>query len=214
MSKYIDADKLIATLERQNVDKKIIQPIIRIIDSLQQEQSAKRGYKDCNGCEYNRLLKDQIGWQFRGCFGGDYNGKPIAEIELCPLKVAAQQEQQEEPVSDNLEEEVKRYYSENFSYITSDNPTLSILTNIARHFAEWQYQKDRGEFAKIKAKTWCEGFDACKAKMMEGAVECVVCAGMEGNKWIMTYIGSYESMLTTCKAGDKVKLIICKEDGK
>ena len=45
----------------------------------------------------------------------------------------------EEPVSDchDLEEEVKRYYSENFSYITSDNPTLSILTNIARHFAEW-----------------------------------------------------------------------------
>ena len=43
-----------------------------------------------------------------------------------------------EPVSDchGLEEEVKRYYSENFSYITSDNPTLSILTNIARHFYE------------------------------------------------------------------------------
>ena len=36
--KYIDADKLIATLERQNVDKKVIQPLIRIIDSLQQEQ--------------------------------------------------------------------------------------------------------------------------------------------------------------------------------
>lgn len=38
MGKYIDADKLIATLERQNVDKKVIQPLIRIIDSLQQEQ--------------------------------------------------------------------------------------------------------------------------------------------------------------------------------
>lgn len=36
--KYIDAEKLIATLERQNVDKKVIQPLIRIIDSLQQEQ--------------------------------------------------------------------------------------------------------------------------------------------------------------------------------
>lgn len=36
--KYIDADKLKATLERQNVDKKIIQPLIRIITSLQQEQ--------------------------------------------------------------------------------------------------------------------------------------------------------------------------------
>ena len=44
--------------------------------------------------------------------------------------------QQEQPEMD-LEEEVKRYYSDNFAYISSDQPTLSILTNIARHFAEW-----------------------------------------------------------------------------
>ena len=65
----------------------------RLHKYLQQEHPTKRGYKDCNGCKYNRLLKDQIGWPFLGCFGGDYKGKPIAEIELCPLKVAAQQEQ-------------------------------------------------------------------------------------------------------------------------
>lgn len=41
MAKYIDADKLIANLERQNVDKKVIEPVIRIIDSLQQEQPEK-----------------------------------------------------------------------------------------------------------------------------------------------------------------------------
>ncbi len=38
MNKYIDADKLIAEIERQNVDKKVIEPLIRIITSLQQEQ--------------------------------------------------------------------------------------------------------------------------------------------------------------------------------
>lgn len=64
--------------------------ILSFLDTL--EEPAKRSYKDCNGCEYNRTLKDQIGWQFRGCFGGDYKGKPIAEIELCPLKVGALQE--------------------------------------------------------------------------------------------------------------------------
>lgn len=37
--KYIDVEKLIAALERQNVDKKTIEPVIRIIDSLQQEHS-------------------------------------------------------------------------------------------------------------------------------------------------------------------------------
>lgn len=38
MAKYIDAEKLIITLEWQNVDKKIIEPVIRTIRSLQQEQ--------------------------------------------------------------------------------------------------------------------------------------------------------------------------------
>lgn len=35
--KYINAEKLIAVLERQNVDKKIIEPIICIIDYLRQD---------------------------------------------------------------------------------------------------------------------------------------------------------------------------------
>lgn len=39
--KYIDAEKLIANLERQNVDKKVIEPVIRIINSLQQEQPSE-----------------------------------------------------------------------------------------------------------------------------------------------------------------------------
>jgi len=47
----------------------------------------------------------------------------------------------EEKPSENLEEEVKRYYSDNFTYISSDQPTLSILTNVARHFAEWQKER-------------------------------------------------------------------------
>jgi hypothetical protein len=42
----------------------------------------------------------------------------------------------EEP-DKSLVEEVKRYYSDNIAYISSDQPTLSILTNVARHFAEW-----------------------------------------------------------------------------
>lgn len=101
--------------------------ISEFLDTLP-EQPDKRGYKDCNGCEYNRTLKDQIGWQFRGCFGGDYKGKPIAEIELCPLKVA----QQEQPM-EGLEEELKRYINSDEYINTPENTTLLI----ARHFAEW-----------------------------------------------------------------------------
>lgn len=42
----------------------------------------------------------------------------------------------EQPV-EGLEEEVKRYYFEKFYHISSEQLTLSILTNIARYFAEW-----------------------------------------------------------------------------
>lgn len=59
----------------------------------------------------------------------------------------------EEKPSKDLEEEVKRYYSDNFTYISSDQPTLSILTNVARHFAEWQKErmiKDAKEIITIQ----------------------------------------------------------------
>ena len=38
--------------------------------------------------------------------------------------------------SDSFMKAVQDYYSENYNYITSDQPTLSIVTNIARHFFE------------------------------------------------------------------------------
>ena len=82
--KYIDAEKLIANLERQNVDKKVIEPVIRIIDSLRQEQQERK--KKCNDCPHCVDRKDQYGWHFKGCFGGPYKGKFIAEIDECPLE--------------------------------------------------------------------------------------------------------------------------------
>jgi len=73
--------------------------------------------------------------------------------------------------------------------------------------AEWQYQKDRGEFAKIKAKTWCEGFDAHKQQMMKDAVE----------GFIIQWNENYQAELIAkvgdeFKHGDKVKIIIVKSD--
>lgn len=63
----------------------------------------------------------------------------------------------EEKPSEDLEEEVKRYYSDNFTYISSDQPTLSILTNVARHFANWQKEqmmKDAVEDALLLERAW------------------------------------------------------------
>lgn len=107
-----------------------------LIDTL--PESAKRGYKDCNGCEYNRIVKDQIGWQFRGCFGGEYKGKPIAEIELCPLKVDSLPEQPAE----GLDEEIERFCEDmwnslpNFNY-SDGKAVIAVVEKAARHFAEW-----------------------------------------------------------------------------
>lgn len=51
--------------------------------------------------------------------------------------------------SDDLKKEVQHYYSDNFDYITSDQPTLSILTNIARHFAQWGAEHLRDSTKKV-----------------------------------------------------------------
>lgn len=120
--------------------------LLSFIDSLQQEQPAKQDYKDCNGCEYNRLLKDQIGWQFRGCFGGDYNGKPIAEIELCPLKVSARQEQPEVDL-DMFDKEVTKMWGR---CAAEPNDTIACLhiesfIEIVRHFYELGLKARREE---------------------------------------------------------------------
>jgi hypothetical protein len=61
----------------------------------------------------------------------------------------------EKPMSqEGLIEEVKRYYSDNFEYLSSDQPTLSILTNIARHFSKWGV-----EHAKIDVTDFCKPID-------------------------------------------------------
>lgn len=73
------------------------------------------------------------------------------------------------------------------------------------HIEEYPY--DTGlEAAFIAGAQWQ------KEQMMKDAVECVVYAGMKGNKWIVSYIGNYESMVKACKVGDKVRIIIVKED--
>ena len=58
--------------------------------------------KDCNGCPHCVDRKDQYGWHFKGCFGGPYNGKFIAEIDGCPLK-------QEQPDFPTTNEQVKEF---------------------------------------------------------------------------------------------------------
>ena len=122
MSKYIDVEKLKSIIKVQikerkewmkDIDRSNRQDqlwsdlngedmsILQIIDSLQQEQPEKSTKKNCNSCPHCVDRKDQFGWHFKGCFGGPYNGKFIAEIDKCPL-------QQEQP-DKSLEEAAYKY---------------------------------------------------------------------------------------------------------
>lgn len=98
--KYIDADKLKAEIERlkaetpigiceydkgeENGRMEVLTSLQSTIASLQQEQPKQK--KNCNDCPHCVDRKDQYGWHFKGCFGGPYKGKFIAEIDECPLK--------------------------------------------------------------------------------------------------------------------------------
>ena len=82
------------------------------------------------------------------------------------------------------------------------------IYRVARHFAQWG-----ARYAPLPEDTvlFNKGIAEGKRLMLEEAVECSVYAGKEGDKWIVSYIGNYESMLKTCKNGDKVRIIIVNE---
>ncbi len=237
--KYIDAEKLIAEIESlyDNMLKRIkigegnsdywagkadaYRNVIDTITSLQQEQP---DFPPINPDDAMKELDEKIALVKKN---GSWDGVDVDKF----MDDVRGREPEKSTELDELMKEAQRYYSDNFDYISSDQPTLSILTNIARHFAEWgylraaekyneieynrqraedsvpddleeaamnyiapienedglkvinfsgqdikdafiagaewQYQKDRRKFAQIKAKTWSEGFDACKEQMMK-----------------------------------------------
>ncbi len=75
----------------------------------------------------------------------------------------------EDSVPDDLEEAAMNYIApiENEDGLKVINFSGQDIKDAFIAGAEWQYQKDRRKFAQIKAKTWSEGFDACKEQMMK-----------------------------------------------
>ena len=147
MTKYIDAELLRKEIERLKdeytdiaIDSQrgwvnansVIDDLEQLqsqIDSLQQEQQEK-SKKDCNDCPHCVDRKDQYGWHFRGCFGGPYKGKFIAEIDECPLK-------QEQPEVD-LEKEYQEFCNDHpfpwSSQYVNREYIDELCLSVARHF--------------------------------------------------------------------------------
>lgn len=113
----------------------------------------------------------------------------------------------EEP-DKSLEEEMDKFI-ETFGWgKTKHLAEKELISATARHFAKWG-----ARHAPLPEDTvlFNKGIAEGKRLMLEEAVECSVYAGKEGDKWIVSYIGNYESMLKTCKNGDKVRIIIVNE---
>lgn len=110
-------------------------------------------------------------------------------------------------VCEGLEEEIKRYYSDNFAYLSSDQPTLSILTNIARHFAQWgaehrgrsETPKDQ-DIAEASEKYAGElyGYELKSDEDLQKVIACI-CGFKAGAKW------QKEQMMSEAVEGEVVK---------
>ena len=90
----------------------------------------------------------------------------MERLDTLALIDGLQQEQPEVDLENYLENYFKGWHVEEEIGLTKPDGWSCIvddLKDIARHFYELgcstQYQKDRGEFAKLKAKEWQDGFD-------------------------------------------------------
>ena len=105
----------------------------------------------------------------------------------------------EEPISEGLEEEMNRYLEGNGMFVDADNGKVKRYNgdsvdnrwdyeDIARHFANWQ-----------------------KEQMMKDTIEAKVVL-WEGLKSFALAIHDMDKALSLFNDGDKVKLLIIKED--
>ena len=123
--------------------------------------------------------------------------------------------EQEEYVSEDLEEEVHKISnqimnSENETY--SKSFIASEIDYIARHFALWQRRKDKHLIWQISSANYEKGKQEGKEQIMENAIKCEI-TWMDG--FMLDYTQEQQDDLLEkigVKVGDKVKLVIIKED--
>lgn len=177
------------------------------------EYREKGKERDLTKSEYG-LYNEEVGKEIalmcleRWCMDFKFSISEIKEMEVI---------QEDKKLPENREEAAENYIApiendEGLDYINFNGRDIKDAFIAG---AEWQYQKDRYEFAKIKTKTWCEGFDDCKKQMMEDAVEIEVVEDAGGFPIVpldAIELYDYENDKPLAKAGDKVRVIVIKED--
>ena len=143
-------------------------------------------------------------------------GKVI--LELKELLSFLSTLESEKPVDlDELEEEYKDYVENDpvYSKLVNRNAGLSI----ARHFAQWQKEQMMDEWLKDRDGCFWDGVEEGKKtmeeQMLKEAVEVrVQTSPLNGPLGISAYCCNFHSKhpFYHCKEGDKVRIIIIKED--
>ena len=108
----------------------------------------------------------------------------------------------------NLEKEIEKFYYDNFAFISNVHiPTLDILTAIAKHFVEWQKQQEQQTIELAEDHAMLAGMMKEREKMLKDAVDVLVETPVLGPPMVCC-------VAKGCNNGDKVKLIIIKEEEK
>lgn len=116
----------------------------------------------------------------------------------------------EEPASDDLEEELHSWMRKN----CDDNGFFNPL-ELARHFAEWQREKDDKHIGDLQWEAYLKGEQDTKQQMMKDALDGCVLLIVKSDTFSRNLFISTPQLykeLQKYKHGDKLKIIIVKED--
>lgn len=175
----------------------ICDTLLAFIDSMQEEPVSKN---KCNGCN-----------NVKGCVTC-VDGSEWAHYE--------------EPVSEELEEELDSYIKDNF---TIDKEQLdrfgldekdymysmdkSDMLAMVRHFTELQHKKDVVITEDLIATAFANGMADMKQRMMEKAIEVTVHIEAGNYPYIpQMELYDYDKDVPLAKGGDKVKIVVIKEE--
>lgn len=114
----------------------------------------------------------------------------------------------EEPSTKVLEEEATRFVKTKEFYESEENPVVLI----ARHFAEWQKEKDKQLVGATQKISHQHGYGEGRADMREEIMKDAVEGIVGGHTDIPAFINLEIEHKPNVKVGDKVKIIIVKEN--
>lgn len=116
---------------------------------------------------------------------------------------------------EELNEEIKKFIAE-YDYERSED--ILLIAIVARHFAEWQKEQDDKELSDLLTIAHLQGAEQMKEMMMEEAIHYVVQDDLDshGASYNIPFvrIGTTALKPKGIGVGDKVRIIIVKEDEK